>query len=114
MGAIPRIWRNQRQRYTLTGQVCRRCGYLSLSPRAVCPQCHPAGVEADLWLPEIEPASEPGSVCCAAANHCMEGRDVCPGARRQAPDKGRIPEQESSPRSREDTIWETRPGRPTR
>ncbi len=59
MGAIPRIWRNQRQRYTLTGQVCRHCGRLSLSPRAVCPECHSSGGESDLQLPEAKASSEP-------------------------------------------------------
>lgn len=59
MGAIPRIWRNQRQRYTLTGQVCRHCGHLSLSPRAVCPECYPADGESTLQLPTAEVSSEP-------------------------------------------------------
>jgi len=95
MGAIPRIWRNQRQRYTLTGQVCRRCGHLSLSPRAVCPQCHPAGVEADLWLPEIEPASEPAPYAVLLPITVWREEMCVPAPRRQIPDKGRIPEQES-------------------
>jgi len=95
MGAIPRIWRNQRQRYTLTGQVCRRCGHLSLSPRAVCPQCHPAGVEADLWLPEIEPASEPAPYAVLLPITVWREEMCVPVPQRQTPDKGRIPEQES-------------------
>jgi len=95
MGAIPRMWRNQRQRYTLTGQVCRRCGHLSLSPRAVCPQCHPAIVEADLWLPEIETASEPVPYAVLLPIDAWREEMCVPVPRRQAPDKGRIPEQES-------------------
>lgn len=95
MGAIPRIWRNQRQFYTLTGQICRRCGHLSLSPRAVCPQCHPAVVEADLWLPEIETADEPVSYAVLLPIDAWREEMAVPAPWRHTPDEGRGPEQES-------------------
>jgi ribosomal protein L32 len=89
MGAIPRIWRNQRQRYTLTGQVCRRCGHLSLSPHVVCPQCHPADVEEDLRLPEAEISGELVPYIILPIDcgwvHPMERKDVRPGAAEAGP-----------------------------
>ena len=37
---VPRFWRFNRKRYTLTGVKCASCGAQSLVPRLVCPQCH--------------------------------------------------------------------------
>ena len=91
MGSIPRIWRNQRQRYTLAGEVCRRCGHLSLSPHAVCPQCHPAVVEADLWLPEMGTAGEPVPYAVLLPANVWREEICVPAPLRQTPDKGREP-----------------------
>ena len=40
---IPRHWRLQKQRYTLTGEVCDHCDVKLFPPRDICPEC---GVEA--------------------------------------------------------------------
>ena len=37
---IPRYWRAQSQRYSLTGEICRQCGTRLFPPRDVCPECH--------------------------------------------------------------------------
>jgi len=36
---IPRYWRAQNQRYSLTGEVCKQCGAKLFPPRDVCPEC---------------------------------------------------------------------------
>jgi uncharacterized protein len=36
---IPRHWRNQQQRYALTGEVCPHCQGKIFPPRDVCPYC---------------------------------------------------------------------------
>jgi hypothetical protein len=36
---IPRYWRLQKQRYSLTGEVCEHCGNKIFPPRDICPQC---------------------------------------------------------------------------
>lgn len=36
---IPRHWRLQRQRYSLTGEVCPHCDEKIFPPRDVCPHC---------------------------------------------------------------------------
>jgi GT2 family glycosyltransferase len=38
--SVPRFWRFNRERYTLTGAQCTHCGEPFLAPRLVCPQCH--------------------------------------------------------------------------
>lgn len=38
--SVPRFWRFNRERYTLTGVQCTNCGERFLAPRLVCPQCH--------------------------------------------------------------------------
>jgi len=38
--SVPRFWRLNRKRYTLTGMHCPQCGKRFLAPRLVCPQCH--------------------------------------------------------------------------
>ena len=36
---IPRYWRAQNQRYSLTGETCKQCGAKLFPPRDVCPEC---------------------------------------------------------------------------
>ena len=36
---IARYWRNRKQRYSLTGEVCNQCGAVLFPPRDVCPSC---------------------------------------------------------------------------
>jgi uncharacterized OB-fold protein len=36
---IPRHWRLQRQRYTLTGEICPNCDIKIFPDRDVCPDC---------------------------------------------------------------------------
>lgn len=36
---VPRIWRLQKQRYTLTGLVCTNCDKKMFPPRRICPNC---------------------------------------------------------------------------
>ena len=36
---IARYWRNRKQRYALTGEVCNTCGAKLFPPRDVCPSC---------------------------------------------------------------------------
>ncbi len=38
--SVPRFWRFNRERYTLTGAKCTNCGEQFLAARLVCPQCH--------------------------------------------------------------------------
>lgn len=40
LSSVPRFWRFNRERYTLTGVQCANCGARFPSPRLVCPQCH--------------------------------------------------------------------------
>jgi hypothetical protein len=42
---IPRYWRAQNQRYSLTGEMCRQCGARLFPPRDVCPECRELAVE---------------------------------------------------------------------
>jgi len=50
---VPRHWRSQKQRYSLTGEVCLKCQSLVFPPRAVCPVC--GGEEPQ---PEAQPVEE--------------------------------------------------------
>jgi uncharacterized OB-fold protein len=36
---IPRYWRLQKQRYSLVGEVCDKCGNKIFPPRDICPDC---------------------------------------------------------------------------
>jgi uncharacterized protein len=36
---IPRYWRQRRQRYSLTGEICPHCEAKIFPPRDVCPEC---------------------------------------------------------------------------
>ena len=36
---VPRHWRLQKQRYTLTGETCPHCGANIFPPRDICPEC---------------------------------------------------------------------------
>jgi uncharacterized protein len=36
---IPRYWRQRRQRYSLTGEICPHCQARIFPPRDVCPEC---------------------------------------------------------------------------
>ena len=36
---IPRYWRVQSQRYSLTGEICKQCGARLFPPRDICPEC---------------------------------------------------------------------------
>ena len=38
--SVPRFWRFNRERYTLTGAQCTNCGERFLALRLICPQCH--------------------------------------------------------------------------
>ena len=42
---IPRYWRAQNQRYSLTGEVCKQCGARLFPPRDVCPECRELALE---------------------------------------------------------------------
>lgn len=36
---IPNLWRTQKQRYSLQGEVCPHCSSAIFPPRRVCPYC---------------------------------------------------------------------------
>lgn len=36
---VPRYWREQKERYNLTGTKCNNCGYLTFPRRTLCPKC---------------------------------------------------------------------------
>ena len=38
--SVARFWRENRTRYTLTGNMCPECGRKYFPPREVCPVCH--------------------------------------------------------------------------
>jgi uncharacterized OB-fold protein len=42
---IPRYWRAQSQRYSLTGEICKQCGAGLFPPRDVCPECRELALE---------------------------------------------------------------------
>jgi ribosomal protein L40E len=42
---IPRYWRAQSQRYSLTGEICKQCGARLFPPRDVCPECRELAME---------------------------------------------------------------------
>ena len=42
---IPRYWRAQSQRYSLTGEICKQCGARLFPPRDVCPECRDLALE---------------------------------------------------------------------
>jgi uncharacterized OB-fold protein len=37
--AIPILWRNKKERYSLQGEVCPECERLVFPPRRLCPYC---------------------------------------------------------------------------
>lgn len=43
---IPRYWRAQSQRYSLTGEICKQCGARLFPPRDVCPECRELALES--------------------------------------------------------------------
>lgn len=38
--AVPNLWRTQKQRYSLHGDVCAHCDSAVFPPREICPHCH--------------------------------------------------------------------------
>ena len=38
--AVPNLWRTQKQRYSLHGEVCAQCSCAVFPPREICPYCH--------------------------------------------------------------------------
>jgi uncharacterized OB-fold protein len=42
---IPRYWRAQSERYSLTGEICKQCGARLFPPRDVCPECRELALE---------------------------------------------------------------------
>ena len=38
--AVPNLWRTQKQRYSLHGEVCVNCSRVAFPPREICPHCH--------------------------------------------------------------------------
>ena len=38
--AVPNLWRNKKQRYSLLGEVCVNCASAVFPPREICPHCH--------------------------------------------------------------------------
>lgn len=42
---IPRYWRAQNQRYSLAGEICKRCGARLFPPRDICPECRELALE---------------------------------------------------------------------
>jgi predicted amidophosphoribosyltransferase len=53
---IPRYWRAQSQRYSLTGEICKQCGARLFPPRDVCPECCELALEPFAFdLDEIYP-----------------------------------------------------------
>lgn len=78
--AVPILWRNRKQRYSLEGEVCSACERAVFPPRPVCPYCSreiaaavPVAASVDLGLimdlPELE--SEQG---CQDVAHVEEQR----------------------------------------
>jgi hypothetical protein len=52
--AVPNLWRNKHQRYSLQGQVCPECSKTVFPPRQVCPYCQQAeNPTLSLAAPEI-------------------------------------------------------------
>jgi len=41
----PGYWRSQRQRHSLVGEICERCGARLFPPRDVCPECQEPAYE---------------------------------------------------------------------
>ncbi len=37
--SLPAVWRTRKQRYSLAGEVCSKCGAKIFPPRDVCPEC---------------------------------------------------------------------------
>ncbi len=67
--SVPRFWRFNQRRYTLTGLRCPNCGEQSLTPRLVCPRCHselePIARRVFPTLEAIRPQRECGSPAIA-------------------------------------------------
>ena len=43
---VPHYWRQQKQRYALSGETCPHCEAKIFPPRPVCPQCAVSGGES--------------------------------------------------------------------
>ncbi|MEX1020980.1 MAG: zinc ribbon domain-containing protein [Litorilinea sp.] len=54
--AVPILWRNRKQRYSLEGEVCPACERAVFPPRQVCPYCSRAArsQEAAAQLQQLE------------------------------------------------------------
>ena len=51
---IPILWRNQKERYSLQGEVCPECDRVVFPPRRFCPYC---GREAEAHSHRIDAAA---------------------------------------------------------
>lgn len=58
--AVPILWRNRKQRYSLEGEVCPACTRAVFPPREVCPYCSRAGLTQT--MPESLSQSLPQSM----------------------------------------------------
>lgn len=49
---IPRIWRNQKERYNLIGIRCENCGESFFPVRKICPNCRRKGKLIEAQMPQ--------------------------------------------------------------
>lgn len=46
--AVPNLWRTQKQRYQLQGEVCPACSNTIFPPKRVCPHCHHGAITSSV------------------------------------------------------------------
>jgi uncharacterized OB-fold protein len=69
----PRTWREQTERYTLTGTRCNACGHVCFPRRTICPSCRHESV-GELEDAEFEGTGE--LVTWTRVHDGAEGREV--------------------------------------
>lgn len=70
---VPRYWREQTERYNLTGTKCNACGHVTFPRRTICPACRH---ESMGQLEDIDFEGEGTLVTYTLVHDGMEGREV--------------------------------------
>lgn len=82
---VPRYWRQNAQRYQLTGSVCLNCEEKHFPPRSVCPDCGTTAGNHASSVQKVEHTVSPVTPSAKITNPEYHGIPVDPNGREVTP-----------------------------